>query len=297
MQRISPRHSFGLSECPRHAFVGIGKLAVLAAFSNWLLALHTGIVGVLALATGASLSATGLLCAHRILPSSVRREHNDVSGFILAIVGVIYAVLLAFIAVAVWQSYGEAENLVQTEANVAGDLYRDTVAFPEATAAALRNSLFVYAEVVIQDEWPALAAGSLDDVAGWQLLDRFHTELLQLHTTDSGLILTQANMVRMLDRLYDARRGRFHAANARLPAILWWNLIAGAIILMIFTYLFGVPNLAMHVAMVSLLGGMIGLVLALIVLLSNPFRGQSHVSVEPFNTLTQAVEHMAYPHR
>ena len=269
---------------------------MLAAFSNWLLALHTAMVGVLALVTGASLSAAGLLCAHHILPASVRREHNDVSGFILAIVGVIYAVLLAFTAVAVWQSYGDAENLVQTEANLAGDLYRDTVAFPEATAAVLRNSLFVYAEVVIQDEWPGLAAGTLNDAAGWQLLDRFHTELLQLHTTDPGLILAQANMVRTLNQLYDARRGRFHAASARLPDILWWNLIAGAIILMIFTYLFGVSKLGMHVAMVSLLGGMIGLVLALIVLLSNPFRGQSHVSVEPFNALTQAVEQMAYPH-
>jgi hypothetical protein len=270
---------------------------MLAAFSNWLLVLPTTMVGLIAIAIGASLSAAGLLCAHRILPASVRREHNDVSGFILAIVGVIYAVLLAFVAVAVWQSYGEAENLVQTEANLAGDLYRDTVVFPEATAATLRNSLFVYSEVVIQDEWPGLAAGSLDDAAGWQLLDRFHTELLQLHTTDSALLLAQSDMVRTLNQLYDARRGRLHAASASLPAILWWNLIAGAIILMIFTYLFGVTSLGMHVAMVSLLGAMIGLVLALIVLLSNPFRGQSHVSVEPFDTLTHAVEHMAYPHR
>jgi hypothetical protein len=62
-----------------------------------------------------------------------------------------------------------------------------------------------------------------------------------------------------------------------MPAILWWNLIAGAAILMTYTYLFGVPQLWMHVAMVSLLGALIGLVMVLAVLLNNPFRGQNHV--------------------
>ena len=103
-------------------------------------------------------------------------------------------------------------------------------------------------------------------------------------------------MVRTLNQLYDARRGRFHAAIATLPAILWWNLLVGAVILMLFTYLFGVPHLLMHVSMVSLLGALIGLVLLLIVLLSNPFRGRSHVSVEPFNHLVRSVETMSYPH-
>jgi hypothetical protein len=81
-----------------------------------------------------------------------------------------------------------------------------------------------------------------------------------------------------------------------MPAILWWNLIAGAAILMFFTYLFGVPRLWMHVAMVSLLGALIGLVMALVVLLNNPFRGQNHVSIAPFHRLVRSVETMAYPH-
>jgi len=93
---------------------------------------------------------------NRILPHPIRSTHNDVSGFILAIVGVISAVLLAFIAVAVWQNFAQVDNLVLTEANLAGDLYRDTAALPDPMASALRDSVFVYAEVAVQDEWPAL---------------------------------------------------------------------------------------------------------------------------------------------
>jgi ABC-type branched-subunit amino acid transport system permease subunit len=102
--------------------------------------------------------------------------------------------------------------------------------------------------------------------------------------------------IKTLNQLYDARRGRFHAAISELPSILWWNLIAGAVILTLFTYLFGAPRLWMHATMVWLLGALIGLLMALVVLLNNPFRGQNHVSIAPFNRLVKAVEAMAYPH-
>jgi hypothetical protein len=258
--------------------------------------LPVAVAALISLVAGAALAAVGLLGLTRLLPHRVRSTHNDVSGFILSIVGVIYAVLLAFIAVAVWQNFAQVDSLVQTEANLVGDLYRDTSALPDSTGAILRDSLFVYAEVVIQDEWPALAAGQADESAGWQLLDKFHLQLVTFHSADPAVSYQQADMVRTLNQLYDARRGRFHAATASLPAILWWNLLAGAVILMLFAYLFGVPHLFMHVAMVSLLGSLIGLVLLLIILLNNPFRGRSHVSVEPFNRLVRSVETMSYPH-
>jgi hypothetical protein len=269
---------------------------MLSGLTEWLTGLPTAAAAVVALSAGAMVSACGLLVVHPILPHRIRISHNDVSGFVLGIVGVIYAVLLAFIAVAVWENFGRTEQLVQTEANLVGNLYRDTAAFEDPAASKLRNLLFVYAETVVQDEWPALAAGLPEEESGWQLLDNFHTELLRLRTQDVGVALMQADMVQNLNALYDARRGRFHAAAEAMPSILWWNLIAGAVILMLFTYLFGVPRLPMHLSMVSLLGALIGLVLLLIVLLDNPFRGRSHVSVEPFNRLVRSVEARAYPH-
>jgi hypothetical protein len=250
-----------------------------------------------AMLLGAAVSCSGLLLVHRFLPHGIRSAHNDVAGFVLAIVGVIYAVLLAFIAVAVWQSFGQAEDLVETEANLVGNLYRDTSALPEPAAASLRNDLFVYAETVVQDEWPELSAGRIDESSGWQLLDRFHTTLFEIRTDNQALTLLQADMGRTLNQLYDARRGRFHVAGASLPTILWCNLIGGAVILVGFTYLFGAPNLKMHLSMVALLGAMIGLILALVLLLNKPFQGRSHVSVQPFERLVSSVESMAYPRK
>jgi hypothetical protein len=269
--------------------------AMFFALNNWIVELPTtraigSVVGI-----SVALSVFGLVLFHFSVPHSIRRAHNEVVGFILSVIGVIYAVLLAFIAVAVWEDFGRADALVQTEANLVGNLYRDTVGLPDPLATGLRHTLFVYAETVVQDEWPALAAGRVEDAAGWQLLDKFHLSLIQFHSSDFGSQAIESEMIRSLNALYDARRGRFHAAAEGLPRILWWNLIAGAGLTVLFSYLFGVPSLPMHMVMVALLGAAIALVLSLIILLDNPFRGQNHVSAEPFERLVRTVEDMSYP--
>jgi hypothetical protein len=263
---------------------------------DWLRGLPTAAAVPIMMLLSAIVSAAGLLIIHRVVPHRLRSEHNDVAGFTIAIAGVVYAVLLAFIAVAVWEGYGQADMLVQTEANLVGNLYRDTVGLPEPQASDLRHTLFVYAETVVQDEWPAFAAGLDDDAAGWQLLDHVHLALVQVHPQDSGTATVQAQMLLALTDLYNARRGRFRSASVELPRVLWWNLLAGAALLLTFSCLFGAPNLAMHAAMVCLLAMTIGLVLTLILLLTHPFAGDNHISAAAFNALIRDVERMSYPH-
>ena len=60
----------------------------------------------------------------------VLQRHNDVAGFIYAVIGVVYAVLLGFAAVTVWERYDRAQASVEQEANDLADLYRDAQTFP-----------------------------------------------------------------------------------------------------------------------------------------------------------------------
>jgi hypothetical protein len=268
---------------------------MLTAVTSWLCQIPTTLAVLIAVFGSAGLAVAGLLGFHAVVPHRLRSLHNDLAGFVLAIVGVIYAVLLAFIAVAVWQNYSDVDNLVQMEANLVDDLYRDTVSLPPDIAQQLRLNLFDYTETVVHKEWPHMMASMPSGLKGWRTLDSFHLTLAQLKPQDASALAVQTQMLGTLDKLYDVRRGRFHAASAGLPAIVWWNLVVGAAILVVFSYLFGAPRLAMHAVMVGLLGSSIGLVLLLIVLLDNPFFGRSHVSVQPFQALTVAVETMDYP--
>jgi hypothetical protein len=267
----------------------------MTAVAQWLCMIPTTLAVCIAVFGSAALSVAGLLAFHYTVPHKLRSLHNDLAGFLLAIVGVIYAVLLAFIAVAVWQNYSNVDSLVQTEANLVDDLYRDTISLPPEVAEQLRQNLFDYTETVVHKEWPQMAQSMPPHQKGWRVLDSFHLTLAQLRPADAPTLAVQTEMLGTLDKLYDVRRGRFHAADSGLPSVVWWNLLVGAAILVVFSYLFGAPRLAMHAIMVALLGSSIGLVLVLIVLLDNPFLGRSHVSAEPFQLLRVAVEMMDYP--
>jgi hypothetical protein len=268
---------------------------MLSDVTRWLCLLPTTVAVLIAVLGSAAASVLGLIVVHFAIPHRLRSLHNDLAGFVLAIVGVIYAVLLAFIAVAVWQNYSDVDNLVQTEANLVDDLYRGTISLPPDLAVKLRQDLFDYTENVVQKEWPRMETSMPAHLKGWRILDSFHLSLAELKPQDAPTLAAQGDMLQTLVKLYDVRRGRFHEAGADLPTIVWWNLLIGGGILILFSYLFGAPRLGMHAIMVGLLGASIGLVLMLIVLLDNPFLGRSHVSVEPFTSLTMAVETMDYP--
>ena len=52
----------------------------------------------------------GLVLVQRLVPIERRQEHNDVAGFIYAVLGVAYAVLLGLMVVAVWQDWQDARD-------------------------------------------------------------------------------------------------------------------------------------------------------------------------------------------
>jgi hypothetical protein len=49
--------------------------------------------------------------------------NNEVAGFISAIIGVVYAVLLAFVVIAVWEKFSEGQTSVAKESAAAAALF------------------------------------------------------------------------------------------------------------------------------------------------------------------------------
>ena len=76
-------------------------------------------------------AVAGLVVVQRLVPPDRREAHNDVAGFIYAVLGVAYAVLLAFVAIAVWQDYETAQTNVQSEAHELAGVYFLASQLPE----------------------------------------------------------------------------------------------------------------------------------------------------------------------
>ena len=103
---------------------------------SWLESLPTLRAGIVVVGGFVVLAlAIGYLVA-RFTSREIRTAHNDRAGFILAVIGVIYAVLLAFVAIGVWERFQQAEARSYEEAGALATVYRDAGSFPDGGAVA-----------------------------------------------------------------------------------------------------------------------------------------------------------------
>src|SRR5262249_15705820 len=87
------------------------------------------------------LAMVGSILVRRYVTLEKLAENNEVAGFKFAVVGVLYAVLLAFAIVVVWERFSNAENNVATEAGAAANIYRLSHGINGQPGMALRGAL------------------------------------------------------------------------------------------------------------------------------------------------------------
>src|ERR687894_2818567 len=175
---------------------------------------------------GACLSAVlGLVLVQRLVPTTRRQEHNDVAGFIYAVVGVIYAVLLALVVIAVWEEHEEAKATVREEANGLADVFWLAHSLPEPEGPRLQELARSYATVVAEEEWELMARGGGSSPEAWALMDemRLGMQGIEVRTPADQVLFEQG--LELVDGLADARRERMVEAEEGIPAVLWAVLV------------------------------------------------------------------------
>ena len=229
-------------------------------------------IGLLVLCAAIALAVGGLVLVQRYVPADLRRQHNDVAGFIYAVLGVVYAVLLGLTVVAVWEEWNAAAVTADEEANSLAEIFWIADRMPESDGHHIQELARSYGRVVVDEEW-ALMAHEKSSPRAWDLLDEIRASLQGFEPSSPGQqVLYEQSLERMHD-LAEARRDRLLEAEQGLPAILWVVLIAGGMIVVGFTYLFGLDSTLIHLLMVASLALVIALVLFTVAALDYPFKG------------------------
>ena len=92
-------------------------------------------LSVVVVALGVVLALVGLHVVRRRFPHPVRQANNEVAGFIITMLGVVYGVILGFMVVVVWQQFEDAQSAAQREANGLVDVFRLALALPASPPA------------------------------------------------------------------------------------------------------------------------------------------------------------------
>jgi len=257
--------------------------------SRFLASLPLWVTAFLVVVLPTALAMSGPILIRRRFSLERLTSNNEIAGFKFATVGVIYAVLLAFAVIIVWERYADAEGAVIQEAGAAATLYR--LAVPaDPHSVAVRDALDRYLRTAIERDWPQMSRVKASPEAT-RALNELYAEILSLAQQGERPTPVLVEMFHQLDLVTEARRTRLHLSDGIVPTMLWSVLILGGVLTVAFTFFFGTRNLRAQVLMTGVLALIVFMGMLVIVSINHPFTGPVHIDSEPLQLVLEDFGH------
>jgi hypothetical protein len=232
---------------------------------------------VIAALVAVLLALLGLMLVRRAVPRDRLSQHTDVAGYVYAVIGVVYAVILAQVVVAAWDEYRDARQAAADEAGAVLNLARLAQSWPEPGQTQVEDALRAYGRRVIDVEWPAMARGDFSPSNDTTLLNRLWQTVGAAGSRSTTRSVSYGAALEQLDSLENARRVRVLLGERALPAPMTATLLLGAIITVAFSYLFAVVDRWVHGLMTASLALLVALLLLVEYQLETPYEGISAI--------------------
>jgi hypothetical protein len=243
----------------------------LIATSSDAVILTGGVVSTAALALVLALISRRVVFSRR---DDALENHSKLADLVHGSLLAFSVFVLALVLTEVRSNLGKADDAELREASVIARLNRDLKTVGTVDASAAGERVKDYVRSAISAEWTTLAQ---HEPALSEETDRAMASLVaQVNkvATDNPEF---ANTLRgYLDKLEDLRQSRLESATKAVPPVFWWVMavfIVGAMIM------YGRHKLdAIGMTLIAFHMGAIGLVVALILVMDAPFRGETSVS-------------------
>jgi hypothetical protein len=239
------------------------------------------VVGILFIIGLALLAAAATFSVERLVPAKRREAHNEVLGFVYAVVGVTYAVLLGLVVISTWTSADEARANTYAEANALSYLDWYAYSLPQPQHSEIEDLLKQYTFTVITTEWSEMARQQSSPQA-WTVYTYLHEVIQAQQPATPAAVVRYQTAVDASNQLGAARRERLTRAEDGIPSLLWAALILGGVITVGFALLFGMKSTGTHAIIMFSLALLIGGLMLVIFELNSPFSGVVRVGPEAF---------------
>lgn len=228
-----------------------------------------------------ALSFAGLVVVRRYVNVEWLKRQNEVASFFFLMIGTLYAVLIAFAVYVVWSEFQDAGTNLQHEANEVGDLSHMATAMPEPLRGQIHAALMEYMHAVLDDEFPAMNEDR-DSPRTWKAMENLWNVYANAQPSTIKEQVIYAESMQGLNSLANDRRTRLFTSRGSVPLMLWYLLLVGGILLIVFTFFFGHDSLLLQGAMTASLAGVLAFSIFLIFAYDSPFSGSSRVSPLPY---------------
>ena len=225
--------------------------------------------------------------ARRTFRLETLRRHHEIGGAVFLQLGVVYAVLLAFVFSEVWSEYNTAADAINQENGNLHGVAILAASLPPEARETVEGAVRDYLAAVIEREWPAMARGAGSETAG----AAFQALWLKVaRLPDSAADATiRSQMLARLGNAHQWRETRLFQMELGVPALMWVLLIGLALVLVSFLLCFGIEVIGSQIVFTAVFAASLAFVLALVRTLDYPFDGSLRLPPTDFQETLRKV--------
>jgi hypothetical protein len=209
------------------------------------------------------------------------RAFKAVSPGLLPPLGVVFGLLVGFLAVQVWNDVGQAQTAVNQEASALRSVVLLGANFPGAPQARLDVLVRRHIKEAVNQEWPAMAAQNATlTVVPAPLAEALHLAIA-LKPDSDGEKVAQAQIVTAVETALDARRERIIVSESRVNWAKWAGVVLLAALTLLAIAFVHSENRATTAIAMSIFASAVAVSLLMIASQDRPFAGPFAVKPGP----------------
>ena len=208
------------------------------------------------------------------------RAFKALSPGMLPPLGIIFGLLVGFIAAQVWSDFERTKVAVTNEASALRAVNLLAESFPAEQQERLRSLIAQHIDNAINQEWPAMASGRVTlSTLPTALIDALKTTLA-IAPADESQRMAQHETITALENALEARRQRIVISQSTVTTVKWAGLLLQALCALIAIAMVHSDNRTTCRIALMLFATGIALSVLLIAAYSRPFTGEISVGPE-----------------
>jgi hypothetical protein len=247
--------------------------------SDWIHSLPVWLMAILVFAATYGVAALLYAIVFTLARGDRVRDFKGVSPGLLSPLGVIFGLLIAFLAAQVWGDVDRANTAVNREASSLRAVVLLSQSFPEERGGRVRELVRKQIHDAETVEWPAMARKKASlKMIPTPLAQALQTVVL-LNPEGPGQVGAQREIVSALESALEARRQRILASRAEVNWVKWICLVIQAVCTLATIALVHSDNRVSARLALGLFSSAIAVSILLLLSHDRPFTGQ--LSIKP----------------
>jgi hypothetical protein len=250
-----------------------------ASLSDWL-------VLALAMAAACVVVLIVALVRHRRAPEDEDpSETPDVIEYMTMMIGVVYAIVLGLAIAGVWEARSGAQDHVQAEAQALHEISERVRVYPPDVRDRIRGDVNAYVGHVVTKEWKTMAEDGHVTAQGGRLFDRIRQDVTDYRPRTDFEAQAYQPLLDQVTAADTARGARADSTGATMPGVVWFGLIAGAVVTVGMVFALQIRRTTRELILAGLFSALIAFLLFLIWDFDAPYSRGITASAEPFTAL------------